>query len=158
MFDEVTQEERDEIGRRLHQAQLEFEREHKERLRSSAIQLGEKLDGTYTRYDLNQANEWLEEHGFRRAVPSLANDPDGAWISVQEVLPVIPDGQDSVKVSVKFAPEESPHAAFYHRRVGLVSCPDAGFGLEVPIRDINNRTISSGSSSPVEPTHWRLRD
>lgn len=49
--------------------------EHKERFRSTAIQLGEKLDGTYTRYDLNRANEWLEEHGFRRAVPSRRMTP-----------------------------------------------------------------------------------
>lgn len=79
-------------------------------------------------------------------------------MSVQELLPDIPDGQDNVKVFVKLAADESSHAAFYHRWVGLVSCPDPGFALEVPILDIINRTISIGSSSPVEPTHWRLRD
>jgi hypothetical protein len=80
------------------------------------------------------------------------------WTSVDDALPTIPEGEQSVKVSVKLAAGDTPMNAFYLRQVGLLSCPGPGFALDFPIVGHNNRVIGKGSSSPLAPTHWRLRD
>lgn len=85
-------------------------------------------------------------------------DSQVEWINVDEALPTIIDGDDSVNVYVKLAGTETPVKGLYLRKIGTLSYPGSGFALaEVPTKDINNRTIQLGSSSPLEPTHWRLR-
>jgi hypothetical protein len=80
------------------------------------------------------------------------------WTSVDDALPTISDGEQSVKVSVKLAADDTPVNAFYFREVGTLSCPGPGFALEVPVVDLKNRVIAKSSSSPLAPTHWRMRD
>ena len=66
-FDEVTNEERLDISGRLMKAQWHFEDLRNEQLHSKAQNLGEKFGGMQvhvTRYDLNEAEAFLKEHGF----------------------------------------------------------------------------------------------
>lgn len=166
MFENVTNEERLEIAARLYRAQCHFEDLRNETLRAKAQRLDEKLGGLQehvTRYDLHEAERFLSQHGFGRdaATQSIATVDDeweDEWTKVDDALPAIPDVAQSVKVSVKLDVDDTPRDAFYLRQVGSLSCPGPGFALAVPIRDINNRVIGTGSSSPLKPTHWRLRD
>ncbi|HDR9473277.1 hypothetical protein [Burkholderia multivorans] len=163
--DEVRKEERLEIDTRLYRAQCHFEDLRNEQLHTKAKMLGEKFGGMQehvTRYDLNEAEAFLTRHGFGRdasARSATVTDEWGDdWTSIDDALPTIPDGHQSVKVSVKLALGEAALDAYYLRHVGLLSCPGPGFALEVPITDINGRVIGTGTSSPVAPTHWRPRD
>lgn len=165
MFEEVTEEERLEIDTRLYRAQRHFEDTRNAALYAKAQRLGEKFGGMLahvTRYDLNEAEAFLTQHGFGRDTTrqpiAAAEEREDEWTSVDDALPTIPDGEHGVKVSVKLVEGEMPVNAFYLREVGTLSCPGSGFALEVPTKDINNRIIHMGSSSPLAPTHWRLRD
>jgi len=163
-FDSVTDEERLDISRRLMRAQWHFEDMRDEVRRAKAQLLGEKFGGMQehvTRYDLEQAEAFLTGNGFANDASAgsapVTDEWEDDWTSVDDALPIIPEGHHSVKVSVKLAPGEAALDAFYLRHVGLESCPGPGFALEVPITDINDRVLGTGASSPLAPTHWRQR-
>jgi hypothetical protein len=133
-FDEVTNEESLDISGRLVRAQWHFEELRDEARRAKAQRLGETFGGMQervTRYDLDEAERFLTRHGFGRdaTTPSIsaADEWQDEWTSVNDALLTIPEGVDSVKVSVKFATDETPIDAFYLRQVGTLSTP--GFWL-----------------------------